>query len=96
MAIFHFLWKLKRVEYTLSSSWSRDMNYFNIVHGNGQALSRSLQQAYLLRSKMVHFAANLHNYMMFEVLETSWRKLKDDIQNVEDMDELMSSHSDYL
>ena len=30
--IFHFLWRLKRVEYSLSSCWCRDMNLVHIVH----------------------------------------------------------------
>lgn len=29
--IFHFLWRLKRVEHALSGSWSKDMNLGHLV-----------------------------------------------------------------
>lgn len=29
--IFHFLWRLKRVEYLLSASWSKDMNLGHLI-----------------------------------------------------------------
>ena len=68
LQIFHFLWKLKRVEYSLSKGWCRDMNFVHVVQSSFPSLYPSLHASYLLRNEMIHFIANLHNYMMFEVI----------------------------
>lgn len=38
--IFHFLWRLKRVEHALSGSWSKDMNLGHLVQVRRVALGR--------------------------------------------------------
>ncbi len=39
------------------------------------------------------FVSNLHNYLMVEVLEASWKKFLDSIEKARDMDEIMEMHS---
>lgn len=46
----------------------RDMQHFSV-------LGRVLHQCHLLRSDMINFVLALSNYVMFEVLETSWQWL---------------------
>jgi len=41
--------------------------YTNYVWHTGIVL-----KSHLLRAEMIHFIRNLHNYMMFEVLECAW------------------------
>ena len=53
-------------------------------------------KCHLLRSEMIHFVTNLHSYIMFEVLETSWHKLVKDLKAATDLDELIKGHEDYI
>ncbi len=59
-------------------------------------LQGTLRNCYLLRCQMIHFTSNLLNYVMFEVLETSWTKLLSEMKNAVDLDELIKSHQKYL
>ncbi|KAF1332532.1 Gamma-tubulin complex component, partial [Globisporangium splendens] len=94
--IFHFLWRLKRVEHALSGSWSKDMNLGHMIQGRLPNIVPIIHKCQLLRSEMIHFTSNLHNYMMFEVLETSWHKLVKDLKAAKDLDELIESHEEYI
>uniref|UniRef100_K3WEA1 Uncharacterized protein n=1 Tax=Globisporangium ultimum (strain ATCC 200006 / CBS 805.95 / DAOM BR144) TaxID=431595 RepID=K3WEA1_GLOUD len=94
--IFHFLWRLKRVEHALSGSWSKDMNLGHMIQGRLPNITPIIHKCQLLRSEMIHFTSNLHNYMMFEVLETSWHKLVKDLKAAKDLDELIESHEEYI
>jgi gamma-tubulin complex component 3 len=67
LRIFHFLWRLKRVEYSLSTCWCRDMNLTHIVRNRVPAIGSTFHKCHLLRTEMIHFTTNLHNYVMFEV-----------------------------
>lgn len=96
LQIFHLLWRLKRVEYSLSSTWNRDMISEHSIRTRLPELRGTLHQAYLLRNEMIHFTANLLNYMMFEVLETSWHSLLENMHQARDLDELIAAHTMYL
>jgi gamma-tubulin complex component 3 len=95
LTVFNFLWKLKRVEHALSSTWS--------VHMAGafrlpalSSLQHTLRLGYQLRSEMMHFVHNLHNYMMFEVMECAWKDLEEDMKKASDLDQLIAAHDRYL
>ena len=60
--IFHFLWKIKRVEQLLKEIWlshlkeyPRNSNQKNILQG-----TRILHQCHLLRNSMSHFLNNFY------------------------------------
>ena len=79
LRIFNFLWKLKRVEYSLTSTWRRHMTTSRMTASrpltSGLELSdlrKDFHKGHLLRNEMIHFVYNLQYYMMFEVAETSW------------------------
>lgn len=38
---------------------------------------------------MAHFVNNIHNYIMVEVVESSWKTFQDQLENVKNLDELM-------
>ena len=38
---------------------------------------------------MAHFVNNIHNYIMVEVVESSWKTFQDQIEKVTNLDELM-------
>ncbi|CCI48015.1 unnamed protein product [Albugo candida] len=94
--IFHFLWRLKRVEYLLSASWSKDMNLGHLIQNRLPGLLSIIHACQLLRSEMIHFTRNLLSYMMFEVLETSWHKLVKDLLAAKDLDKFIESHKEYI
>ena len=71
--MFTFLWKLKRVEHTLTSTWRKHgtaAHALRLVRAD-----RSMHGCHLLRNEMIHFVYNLQYYLMFEVLECSWQTL---------------------
>jgi gamma-tubulin complex component 3 len=43
----------------------------------------------LCHHEMVHFVSNIHNYIMVEVLESSWKIFIDDMKQAEDLDQLI-------
>eukprot|EP01029_Cantina_marsupialis_P008687 TRINITY_DN2044_c0_g1_i2.p1 TRINITY_DN2044_c0_g1~~TRINITY_DN2044_c0_g1_i2.p1 ORF type:complete len:189 (-),score=38.56 TRINITY_DN2044_c0_g1_i2:80-646(-) len=57
-----------------------------------------MQKCNIFRSELVHFMSNLHNYIMYEVLEASWKELNDQLKNCEDlsMDDIIHAHESYL
>ena len=75
LMIFNLLWHLKRVEWSLSSSWKRHMNHNRTLRAVPE-LAPLLHSCHVLRNEMIHFLTNLQKYMMFEVLETAWNKFK--------------------
>lgn len=76
---FHMLWRLKRVEWTLSSSWKQLMSLSHSFwkgYGSGgreswrkdfPSLIPVFHRCNLIRSRMVHVVNNLSAYLMFEV-----------------------------
>ncbi|TDH65446.1 hypothetical protein CCR75_004048 [Bremia lactucae] len=94
--IFSFLWRMKRIEHSLSASWSKDMNLGHEVQGCVPGIRPVLHKSQLMRSEMIHFITNLLNYMMFEVLETAWHKLVKDLNAAKDLDGLIESHRAYI
>ncbi|KAI9592455.1 Spc98 family-domain-containing protein [Syncephalis fuscata] len=94
--LFQFLWKLKRVEHTLSKAWRRQMTS---VHQLRQAaeLERGLRYCNIQCSEMVHFIYQLQYYILFEVLECSWEELQKFIkEKADDLDLLIQAHDRYL
>ena len=72
LQIFRFLWRIKRVESSLSSLWQRSMNTNKILGQEVPELKGILHKCSLLRSEMHHVTTILLSYMMYEVLETGW------------------------
>ncbi|ETV97580.1 hypothetical protein H310_09480 [Aphanomyces invadans] len=96
LRMFSFLFKVKRVEYSLSTCWGRDMNLVHLISKKLPHAWAVLHQGNLLRSEMIHFTTNLHNYMMFEVLDGSWHSFVHDVQCATHLDGLIDAHSAYL
>ncbi|KAI8061728.1 gamma-tubulin complex component protein [Gongronella butleri] len=96
LRIFNFLWRLKRVEYTLTATWRRwgtASRSFTRIPDLGQ----DLHKAQLIIARMVHFIYQLQHYYLFEVLESSWEKLYSSIHgNSMDLDAVIAAHHQYL
>lgn len=93
--MFNFLWKIKRVEHSLSTVWRRSMNLANkmaMVPG----LDRLLHASHMLRGQMNRFVDNLHTHLKFEAIEASWHEFIAQIGGARDLDLLIRAHAAYL
>ena len=103
LRIFNFLWRLKRVEHALSATWqtmkpncSLARLYTPSGHGEKSHMVAVLRRCQTLRNEMNHFVTNLQYYIMFEVLEYSWAKFLEEMEDAQDLDDLIKAHENYL
>jgi gamma-tubulin complex component 3 len=86
--INNFLWKLKRVDHGLSTSWG-----LGVAHSNEffkiPGMKNRFHRFYLAHQEMAHFVNNIHNYIMVEVLESAWKIFHDELKQVQNLDELI-------
>jgi gamma-tubulin complex component 3 len=66
LQIFNFLWRLKRVEYTLSASWKK-WGKASREFANVTDIRQDFHFAQLTIQRMVHFIYQLQHYVLFEV-----------------------------
>ena len=45
---------------------------------------------------MVHFVSNIHNYIMVEVLESSWKIFSDEVRQAQDLDQLIDIQKKFV
>eukprot|EP00948_MAST-09A_sp_MAST-9A-sp1_P003801 g3801.t1 len=98
LRIFSFLWRLKRVHFSVSRLWMRQRTAvkgrLDPVHH--APLAACLHKSQLLRNAMMHFVSNLHNYIMYEVLETSWRDFITHLGDASTIDDITIALQKYL
>ncbi|KAI9286402.1 Spc98 family-domain-containing protein [Umbelopsis sp. AD052] len=96
LKMFNFLWRLKRVEHSLSAAW-RGLVTSGRQYNSIPELARDIRSAQIVITSMIHFTSQLQYYYLFEVLECSWEELSDYIENkCIDLDSLIDAHSRYL
>ena len=59
-------------------------------------LGNIIHKCSILWSEMTHFIYQLEYYILFEVLELSWRELTETLKGFKDLDDLISAHNHYL
>lgn len=67
--INNFLWKLKRVEHGLSTSWGHGITHQHEFSKIPRMKNR-FHKFYLRHQEMAHFVNTIHNYIMVEVVES--------------------------
>ncbi|KAG0307065.1 Gamma-tubulin complex component 3 [Linnemannia gamsii] len=98
LKMFNFLWRLKRVEYALSSAWRRQTTSARAIRPILE-LVPELHHCRIVCGEMIHFVYQLQYYILFEVLECSWDELLkaiEDNNTTTDLDSLIEAHSKYL
>ncbi|ORX55582.1 hypothetical protein DM01DRAFT_1334976 [Hesseltinella vesiculosa] len=96
LRVFNFLWRLKRVEYTLTATWRR-WGTSSRTFASLPEITEDLHHAQLIIASMVHFIYQLQHYYLFEVLESSWENMHRNIHTKsKDLDDVISAHSQYL
>ena len=73
--IFRFLWRLKRVQHSLSVTWCRNATASHTLSSFPE-LTGVLHLCHLIRADMHAFVQSLSAYVMFEVLESAWGELQ--------------------
>jgi len=73
--IFRFLWRLKRVQHSLSVTWCRNATASHTLSSFPE-LTGVLHLCHLIRADMHAFVQSLSAYVMFEVLESAWNELQ--------------------
>ncbi|KAI0092720.1 gamma-tubulin complex DGRIP91/SPC98 component [Irpex rosettiformis] len=96
LKLFNHLWKIKRIESTLSKGWMR-------IAGGArtflrlQDLNPDWHKVRITMGEMIHFIRQMEAYCQLEVIECSWKILLDFVQKKEgDLDALIKAHRAYL
>ncbi|KAL9130134.1 MAG: hypothetical protein Q9217_001608 [Psora testacea] len=98
LKIFNLLWRVKRVEFALGSTWRRCMTGARGVLASVNAkMNDDWKTARCAIAEMIHFVNQLQYYILFEVIEASWDALHTAISAPDcTLDDLISAHTEYL
>ncbi|KAL9598349.1 MAG: hypothetical protein Q9179_003941 [Wetmoreana sp. 5 TL-2023] len=108
LTIFNLLWRIKRVEFALVSTWRRCMTGARGVLATTTTISKKYnkdervngelwKQARCCIAEMIHFVNQLQYYILFEVIEASWEQLQNSIiKSDATLDDLIEAHTTYL
>ncbi|PLB52877.1 putative spindle pole body component [Aspergillus steynii IBT 23096] len=98
LKMFNFLWRVKRVEFALGSTWRRCMTGARGVLGSvDDKVGPDWKRARCVIAEMIHFVCQLQWYILFEVIESSWNELQASVSRPEcTLDDLIEAHTEYL
>lgn len=98
LKVFNFLWRLKRVEFALGSTWRRCMTGARgVLASVDDKLGADWKRARCAVAEMFHFICQLQYYILFEVIEASWDQLQEAIAKPGcTLDDLIEAHTKYL
>ncbi|WVQ74593.1 hypothetical protein IAR50_004194 [Cryptococcus sp. DSM 104548] len=94
--LFNHLWRLKRVEVSLTQNWMRATSgskAYEYLPG----LNNDWHHCRVVQSEMVHFLRQIQAFCQLEVIECSWAELMEYTEKREgDLDTLIAAHRKYL
>ncbi|KAK3048096.1 hypothetical protein LTS18_013016, partial [Coniosporium uncinatum] len=98
LKVFNFLWRVKRVEFALSSVWRRiQTGSRSVLSAVTDRLGRDWKLARCAVAEMIHFVNQLQYYILFEVIESSWSALQTEMRRPDaTLDDLITAHQRYL
>jgi gamma-tubulin complex component 3 len=98
LKVFNFLWRIKRVEFALGSTWRRCMTGARGVLGVvADKVGPDWKKARCCIAEMIHFVCQLQYYILFEVIEASWDQLQLAVSKPDcTLDDLIEAHTTYL
>ncbi|KAL4918570.1 Spc98 family-domain-containing protein [Aspergillus aurantiobrunneus] len=98
LKVFNFLWRVKRVEFSLGSTWRRCMTGARGVLGSvDDKVGADWKRARCVIAEMIHFVCQLQYYILFEVIESSWDQLQASVSKPGcTLDDLIEAHTKYL
>ncbi|KAJ5601626.1 hypothetical protein N7510_011160 [Penicillium lagena] len=98
LKVFNFLWRVKRVEFALNSTWKRCMTGARgVLASVDDKLGPDWKRARCVIAEMIHFICQLQYYILFEVIESSWDALQAAVSKPGcTLDDLVDAHTKYL
>lgn len=94
--LFQFLWRAKRMEHIVTKSWT-DLTFQTKVANRKLPEAVSLlHNCQLVLQEQLHFIAQIQYYITFEVLQCSWADFQEEYRRVQDFDQLLLAHEDFL
>ena len=98
LKVFNFLWRVKRVEFALGSTWRRCMTGARgVLRSVDDKVGPDWKGARCAIAEMIHFVCQLQYYILFEVIEASWDQLQASISKPGcTLDDLIEAHTKYL
>lgn len=98
LKVFNFLWRIKRVEFALLSTWRKCMTGARgVLQNSDPTVVETWKSTRGVLAEMIHFVGQLQYYILFEVIESSWGELQKRIQKEDcTLDDLIKAHTRYL
>jgi gamma-tubulin complex component 3 len=98
LKVFNFLWRIKRVEFALASTWRKCMTGSRgVLQTDDDAVLQTWKSTRGVLAEMIHFVGQLQYYILFEVIESSWTELQKNIRKEDcTLDDLIGAHTKYL
>jgi gamma-tubulin complex component 3 len=98
LKVFNFLWRIKRVEFAISTTWRKCMTGARgVLQGEDANVAQTWKLTRGVLAEMIHFIGQLQYYILFEVIESSWDELQTAIHKEGcTLDDLIKAHSKYL
>ncbi|KAL9879281.1 gamma-tubulin complex component 2 homolog isoform X2 [Glossina fuscipes] len=90
--LFRQLFYCKHVERQLCKIWKEN----SIAKKFSPQAAELYRSAFTLRQRMMNAVQNLEYYMMVEVIEPNWHLFIQNMNKVENVDEVLSFHQDFL
>lgn len=98
LKVFNFLWRIKRVEFALLSTWRRCMTGARgVLQNSDPEIAQTWKTTRAALAEMIHFVGQLQYYILFEVIESSWNELQNRIRKEDcTLDDLIKAHGKYM
>ncbi|KAF7545398.1 hypothetical protein G7046_g9574 [Stylonectria norvegica] len=98
LKVFNFLWRIKRVEFALLTTWRKCMTGARgVLQNSDPGVAQTWKSTRGVLAEMIHFVGQLQYYILFEVIESSWGELQKRIQKEDcTLDDLIKAHTRYL
>ena len=95
--LFFFFWKIKRIEYSQNNHiWKKVRILNQLLKNKEDFMKKSIQISIRFNQEIVHFITNLHNYLALKVLEAQYKKLLEEIPKVNNLNELIVKHRNFV
>lgn len=98
LKVFNFLWRIKRVEFAVLTTWRKCMTGARgVLQNSDPEVNQTWKSTRGVLGEMIHFIGQLQYYILFEVIESSWGELQKRIQKEDcTLDDLIQAHTRYL
>ena len=98
LKVFNFLWRIKRVEFALLSTWRKCITGSRgVLQSGDETVTHTWKSTRGTLAEMIHFIGQLQYYILFEVIESSWGELQRRIQKEDcTLDDIIKAHTNYL